>query len=413
MVKFSMNLLKITTQKVPNVLYPQSLKDDIYCGKLLGYSHSNTSIYNVVYTDEFLNNPIKKLNVIGQIININDEGKYFNYIVDIDGTHEQINFIERPVIEFGQILAIRKGKDISFFTSEEIECKSESYTLINDVFSRNTGILETSVMLNKTAIISGCGSVGSLVALELARAGVGRFLLIDNDILSYHNICRHQCGVADVGKYKVDAVEERILQINPVAQIGKSTTIIEEVSEKTFIEFCNQNSIIIGCADNREGDLYANFISKLYKTPFLAIGFWERAFAGEIFYTLPNGMPCYKCFYDEIGIAIERPTYRRFYTNEKNLEKLNFEPGISVDINYVTIIAIKLAIDILNIENSNYIAKIINYLDQYTLVCNTNDERIGGEQASYFSYPLQIRKGIDVNYGEKCSECKFCILMNK
>ena len=36
-----------------------------------------------------------------------------------------------------------------------------------DIFSRNTGILESDIMLSKGAIIIGCGSVGSLVALEL------------------------------------------------------------------------------------------------------------------------------------------------------------------------------------------------------------------------------------------------------
>lgn len=411
-----MNPLLRKKKIIPNILFPQSLEEDIYCGKLLGYYHPSTSVYNVICTDEFLNIPIKNLSVIGHIVNIDDDGKYFNYIIKIlenSQAENRINFTDKPVIEFGQILALRNGKQIEFYTSEEIKCNSETYTIINDVFSRNTGILETSLMLNKTAIISGCGSVGSLVALELARAGVGKFLLIDNDILSYHNICRHQCGMADVGKLKVDAVEERILQINPTALIKKSATIIEEVNEETFLKYCNQDSIIIGCADNREGDVYANFISKLYKTPFLSIGFWERAFAGEIFYTLPNGMPCYKCFYDEIEVAIERPVNRKFYTNEKDLQKLNFEPGISVDINYVTIIAIKLAIDILNIGNQNYIPKVINYLEQFTLVCNTNDKRIGGEKAEYFSYPLQIRKGIDVKYNNKCSENGFCVLMSK
>ena len=70
----------------------------------------------------------------------------------------------------------------------------ETYTLKLDVFSRNTGILESDIMLTKGAVFIGCGSVGSLFALELARAGVGRFMLIDSDTLGYHNICwKIQC----------------------------------------------------------------------------------------------------------------------------------------------------------------------------------------------------------------------------
>lgn len=411
-----MNPLKPVNEHAPRVFFPEFLLESDYCGSILGYYHANTSVFNIICTDEVRNTALAGANAIGQIINIDENGVFFKPTRNIEYAGQEkevVHFVEKPSLGQTQILGIRKGKNIDFFTSKGVKCESEPYSLINDVFSRNTNILETSLMLEKTVIISGCGSVGSLVALELARAGVGKFLLVDYDLVSYHNICRHQCSITDVGKYKIDAIEERILQINPTAQIGKSYSIIEEVPEKTFLEFCSKNSIIIGCADNREGDLYANFISKLYKIPFLSIGFWERAFAGEIFYTLPNGMPCYKCFYEEIGVVIERPANRKYYTNEKHLEKLNFEPGISVDINFVTTIAIKLAIDILNIGNESYIPKVIDHLDQFTLVCNTIDERIGGEQSEYFSYPLQVRKGIDIIYCSKCLEKEFCVLVTE
>ena len=80
---------------------------------------------------------------------------------------------------------------------------SEIYSLYQNIFSRNTGILESDVMAEKRVIILGCGSVGSLVALELARAGVQHFILVDADILEYHNVCRHQCGIEDVGDLNV------------------------------------------------------------------------------------------------------------------------------------------------------------------------------------------------------------------
>lgn len=105
------------------------------------------------------------------------------------------------------------------------EIKQEIYSLKLDIFSRNTGILESDVMLGKRALFIGCGSVGSLVAVELAKAGVGSFLLVDMDIFGYHNICRHQCGIYDVGRFKTDAVADRILQINPYAKIKNTIAL--------------------------------------------------------------------------------------------------------------------------------------------------------------------------------------------
>ena len=282
------------------------------------------------------------------------------------------------------------------------ECQKSQYSLKLDVFSRNTGILESDVMLEKGAMFIGCGSVGSLFALELAKAGVGRFLLIDNDTFGYHNICRHQCGIYDVGRYKTDALADRILQINPYAKIVTKNMMIQSVPLDELYAFCDKNTIVIGGADNREGDLYANNLAQEIKMPFMSIGCWERAFAGEIFYCLPEGMPNYKDFVEVTGTISGRVNQnRQFYTTEEDLKKLTFEPGISADINFVTTIAVKMALDLLNLDNPNYTQRLVPYLTQFTLVCNTNDMAIGGEKAAIFSYPLQVTTSIIVPYSNR------------
>jgi molybdopterin/thiamine biosynthesis adenylyltransferase len=246
--------------------------------------------------------------------------------------------------------------------------------------------------------------------LELTRAGVGTFVLIDNDIIEYHNLCRHQCSINDVGDFKVVSLKERILAINPTANVVAIPNIVENTKKEIFDEFCRQNmSVIVGCADNRQADVYANSLSVIYKVPFVSIGFWERAFAGEIFYWLPfKDMPCYKCALGDGGDFNQRQSSnRRMYTNEEDLNKINFEPGISVDINFVTTVGIKLIIDILNLDNAKYHQRLLDTFKQYTLVCNTDKTEIGGEMAEIFSYPLQITTSLKVNYRKTCPPCEF------
>ena len=133
---------------------------------------------------------------------------------------------------------------------------------------------------------------------------------------------------------------------------------------------------------------------------FISIGCWERAFAGEIFYCLP-GMPDYSDFLNAIGYVSGRVTQnRRFYTTEEDLEKVSFEPGISADINFVTIIAVKIILDLLNRTNNKFTQRLVPHITQYTLVCNTNETSIGGEQAEIFSYPLQVSTSIVVPYSK-------------
>lgn len=300
--------------------------------------------------------------------------------------------------EQDSLIGFYDGDSIVFRAKGSV-CELEPYRLKMDIFSRNTGILESDIMLSKGAIIIGCGSVGSLVALELARAGVGRFFLVDSDLFSYHNICRHQCGIQDVGKYKTTALKERILQINPTALILTSNQMIQEVALDYIEPFCNPDTIIVGCADNREGDLYANtYLAKPHKMPFISIGCWERAFAGEIFYCLPEGMPDYSDFMAALGDTSGRVNANtHLYMGEVG----TFEPGISVDINFVTTIAVKMILDLLNLNDPNYTQRLIGGLSQYTLICNTNNPKIGGEMAEIFSYPLQVTTSIEVEYANK------------
>ena len=267
-------------------------------------------------------------------------------------------------------------------------------------------------MAQKRVVILGCGSVGSLVAMELARAGVSYFLLCDADIVEYHNVCRHQCGITDVGDLKVNALSRKLQNINPNIKIIRFEGIVQNLPKSTLDEFCVANqTIFVGCADNRDADIYANRISIYYAAAFLSIGFWERAYAGEIFYHIPGkGMPCYECALGNGGnISARAQANHHVYSNQENTEGLKFEPGISVDINFITTIGIKLIIDILNSTDPAYIPRLLNNLAQYTVVCNTDNPKIGGEMVEIFSYPLQVTTSLVVGYGhEKCKNGGIC-----
>lgn len=280
-----------------------------------------------------------------------------------------------------------------------------SYDLVQNIFSRNSGILESAAMKDKGVVIFGCGSVGSLVALELARSGVGHFALVDNDVIEYHNICRHQCGVRDVGEYKVDAVKQRILEINPLAHVDAFAALAEYVPKDKLDDWLGEKKYVaVGCADNREADVYVNSLCVYYEASFLSIGFWERAFAGELFYWLPNSdMPCYECALGNGVLSQRSSASRRLYTMQEDLMEVHFEPGIAVDIDFVTTIGAKLLLDIINIGSDEYTARLLPSFQQYTLACNTNNPAIGGEMAEIFSYPLQVTTSLKVDFLPKCS----------
>lgn len=305
---------------------------------------------------------------------------------------------------------IMTDKGIDFYWKAK-KVNTESYSLYQNIFSRNKGILETDIMSKKCAVILGCGSVGSLVAMELARTGVGHFVLVDADTLEYHNLCRHQCGIEDVGDLKVNALKRKLININPSVDVRVFGGIIQNIPKEILDEMCvPKETIFVGCADNRTADVYSNKIAIYYDAAFLSIGFWERAYAGEIFYHIPNkGMPCYNCALGDGGNLSGRvEANHHVYSNQENIEGIKFEPGISVDINFITSIGIKLILDILNSTNESYTPRLLNNLKQYTLVCNTNNPEIGGEMVEIFSYPLQVTTSLVVGFSKECNEqCKY------
>jgi integrative and conjugative element protein (TIGR02256 family) len=83
---------------------------------------------------------------------------------------------------------------------------------------RNTGRVPES-LAERSVLVIGCGALGSDVAVTLAKAGVGRLILVDRDILRPGNVIRHTAPIVAVGMKKVDAVRHQIWQHNPFVEV--------------------------------------------------------------------------------------------------------------------------------------------------------------------------------------------------
>lgn len=112
-----------------------------------------------------------------------------------------------------------------------------------DQFSRTEIIIGTPAMekLSKSKVaVFGVGGVGGYVCEALARSGVGHFDLIDNDTVALTNLNRQIIATWDtIGKDKVDVMKERILSINPKAdvEIHKCFFLPENAEEFHFEEY--------------------------------------------------------------------------------------------------------------------------------------------------------------------------------
>lgn len=97
-------------------------------------------------------------------------------------------------------------------------------------FSRTERLIGTenqTRLAGSTVVVFGVGGVGSHCIEALARCGIGHLVLVDNDTVSITNINRQSIAYhSTVGRYKTHVMRERILDINPQAQVDTFETFV-------------------------------------------------------------------------------------------------------------------------------------------------------------------------------------------
>jgi tRNA A37 threonylcarbamoyladenosine dehydratase len=96
-----------------------------------------------------------------------------------------------------------------------------------------------------TVLVAGVGGVGGYAVEMLARAGVGNLIIIDDDVVKESNINRQIIATAkNVGTSKVELMKERILDINPEANVLAIKSFIDEDNVGEFIRRFKPNFVI-------------------------------------------------------------------------------------------------------------------------------------------------------------------------
>ena len=98
-----------------------------------------------------------------------------------------------------------------------------------------TGHEATETLARSGVLIFGVGGVGCGVVEGLARAGIGRFELVDSDIFEETNLNRQLFASYDtLGRYKVDVAAERIKSLNDRAEVTVRKLFITADNAETF-----------------------------------------------------------------------------------------------------------------------------------------------------------------------------------
>lgn len=100
-----------------------------------------------------------------------------------------------------------------------------------------------------TVAICGLGGLGSNIAVSLARAGIGKLILIDFDRVDITNLHRQQYKVGQIGMSKTDALRDNLLEVSPYVELETHT---ERVAEENAVRLLQGADIICEAFDDAE-----------------------------------------------------------------------------------------------------------------------------------------------------------------
>ena len=119
----------------------------------------------------------------------------------------------------------------------------------NKALSERHGEDVQKIFSSATVAICGLGGLGSNIAISLARAGVGKQILIDFDRVDITNLHRQQYKANQIGMVKTDALSDNLKEIAPYIDIESHTV---RITDNNAVELLKDADIICEAFDDAE-----------------------------------------------------------------------------------------------------------------------------------------------------------------
>ncbi len=322
------------------------------------------------------------------------------------------------------LLVARDGESAAAYAVSETEngCSLQKKELQYipakaELYSRSKGLLEVDALEKKRVMIVGLGSFGSQIAIELAKAGVGEFSLLDFDRVELHNLARHTCTVNDLGRLKTDAIYDAIRGKNPYARVDRFPVDINKNPELLEAEVARADLVICATDNNQSRFHLSNALLRQQKVCIFGRAV-TRAEGGDVFRYRPGG-PCYNClignsWFDSHAEEITNVASARrngqiaAYVSEEEADAV-VQVGLSTDIAPICNMMVKLALVELSRGTDSGISSLEGELVyDYYMWANRRERRYGNWSAmpSAGAKPTIMRwYGAHIPRNENCSLC--------
>ncbi len=150
-----------------------------------------------------------------------------------------------------------------------------------------------------SVVIVGCGALGSVVADQCVRAGVGTTTIVDRDLVDFTNLQRQTLFTeihAQQRRPKAEAAKERLAEVNSAVRVR---ACVEEFGPSSALRITSGADLLIDCLDNFESRLLLNDVAVQRRLPMVYGG--AVAMQGMAALLMPSlGGPCFRCLVPDL-----------------------------------------------------------------------------------------------------------------
>ncbi|MBJ7608114.1 MAG: ThiF family adenylyltransferase [Candidatus Dormibacteraeota bacterium] len=189
---------------------------------------------------------------------------------------------------FADVVQRRRHQPVVHLTRAQALTKTE----------RVRRIPELIALADASAVIVGAGSVGSPVALELTRAGMGTLHIYDNDFYDVNNSVRHTLSVSEAGTAKATAVAQQCASMNPFVDVVAHTETVGNQSDEEAALLVDRISHAAAVIDTTGMPSVSRLLQRAANAagvPLITAGLTAGGFGAEVLISRPGG-PCRDCF---------------------------------------------------------------------------------------------------------------------
>lgn len=153
-----------------------------------------------------------------------------------------------------------------------------------------------------SVLVSRCGGLGSVVAYELAAAGVGRLVLAHAGNVKPSDLNRQLLMThAGLGKPRIESAERRLRELNPRLQV---TAVSENINADNVARLVEQVDLIVDCAPLFEERFLMNREAVRQNKPLVECAMYDLE--AQLTTILPGRTPCLACLYPDHPPAWKR-----------------------------------------------------------------------------------------------------------